>query len=483
MRGWRRRRRRLGTRTALAAATRAQLMQKPFAQVVLHFGADKTGSSSIQSFLDRTRETLLLEQGIAYAPGIRHGRLGSRFTTDPMRYILNREEGVRDPETIRAADDAYVAGFERWLAGVGGARVMALSYEGFLDMDATGLERLRAFCAELADDVDVLIYVRPPLSYARSAISQRVRTGRPAWPAGDPPVRRYRDRLQPIVATFGKGRTHVRRFARENLAGGDVVSDFCRLLGVDGEALKRVGGPPAQLNASLSELAAMVGEALREQLESAGYRLPPADFESRFGDLLARIEGRPILLEAEQAAAVLREHSVHGQYLRDEFGLELPEEVSSHMGTEPPPEVERALSTSLARDIADTFLTQQRVSCAAGTVSCDNPPRELSAGARVTLPVVLHNYSSQEWLALGPHPVRLSYHWLTGGAALHLWDGLRSDLPVARLPAGGSIAMTARVEAPPERGSFVLQLVALQEGRSWLDAKGFTAASYAMEVV
>jgi hypothetical protein len=458
-------------------------MQKPFARVVLHFGADKTGSSSIQSFLDRRREPLLREHGIAYAPGVRHGRLGSGFGANPTHYVLNHEDGVRDPAAIAAADRAYLAAFERWCAGVGGARTLVISYEGFLDLDATGLERLRAFSDDLADTVEVLLYVRPPLSYARSAISQRLRMGRPAWPAGDPPIRRYRDRLKPIVATFGKGRLHVRRFAPTDLADGDVVVDFCRFLGLDAGALKRLGGPPPRANESLSELAAVFGEALREHLERAGYRFPPADFASRFGDLLARVEGRPIHLDASQAAAVLREHEVHGHYLRDEFGLELPEDVSSHLSSDRLPDAERTLAGSLARLFADMFVTLQRVDCAAGTVACENPPRELPAGATVGLPVVLHNHSSQEWLALGPNPVRLSYHWLTGGGEVLRWEGLRSDLPLARLPAGGSIAMTARVEAPIERGRFVLQLVALQEGCSWLDAKGFTAAEYVIAVV
>jgi hypothetical protein len=455
---------------------------RPFSRAILHFGADKTGSRSIQAYLDRYRDGLLRLYGVGYPPGRRHARLGSASSTDPARFILNFEDGLSDPGAIAAADGAWLDAFESWLRESGGGRTLVLSYEGFLDVDAAGLVRLRQHAERLAEMVTVVVYVRPPLSYARSALSQRVRTGRPAWRDDDPPVRPHAELLGRVVEAFGHSHLEVRPFLPERLAGGDVVLDFCTILGLDAAALARLGPLPRRLNESLGEIGLACGEALRETLEAAGWRLPPSLFEDRFGARLATMGGEPLRLVTAQIEAVLRAHAPHGVYLRERFGIELAEDPEQHLRRDSPPAPQLAAAAAEGRRLAAEFLARRRLDDALGSLACPEPPRRLAPGETAVLRVALRNGSTRQWLALGPTPVRMSYHWWSTRRSLVEWDGRRSDLPVPRLGPGESVELTALVEAPRQPGDYLLQLVPLQEGCAWLDESGFTPAEYPVTV-
>src|SRR5262245_29205896 len=106
-------------------------MRKKFQNVFLHFGADKTGSTSIQVALYRARKKLLASGTLAYPPGDSHWQLGSYMSSRPERYICNVLRGNNNPDELRSADAEAFESLNRWLEDAPSCRTLVLSYEGF----------------------------------------------------------------------------------------------------------------------------------------------------------------------------------------------------------------------------------------------------------------------------------------------------------------------------------------------------------------
>jgi hypothetical protein len=216
------------------------LIGKKFKRVVLHFGADKTGSTAIQKAFDLTRQTLLESGVLAYPPGEWHAQLGSYFCDNPLNYIFNIQVGSTDIEVIRNSDRRYFQKLQDWLNRVPVCETLLFSYEGFVDLDESSLENLKTFCEKFAETVSVMLYVRPPLAYAVSAISQRVKQGLSTWPVGNPPISAYKNFFEKTTAVFGKENICVRVFAPDVLKNGDVVADFCEVLGIPYKLVEKI---------------------------------------------------------------------------------------------------------------------------------------------------------------------------------------------------------------------------------------------------
>ncbi|VFN04845.1 MAG: hypothetical protein BECKG1743D_GA0114223_112121 [Candidatus Kentron sp. G] len=152
-----------------------------FRRAILHIGGDKTGSTSLQGALDRGRQMLLATGCIAYPPGWRrqvtHAKLGSYFSTEPEKYAFNKWQGLTDRALIRQSDRKYFASLCEWLRQAPACESLVFSSEGFPYLDEEALNGFKQFILQWADEVSVLVYVRPPLSYAVSGLSQRAKMG------------------------------------------------------------------------------------------------------------------------------------------------------------------------------------------------------------------------------------------------------------------------------------------------------------------
>jgi len=93
-------------------------------------------------------------------------------------------------------------------------------------------------------------------------------------------------------------------------------------------------------------------------------------------------------------------------------------------------------------------------------------PERLRAASEVAVEVVLTNTSETLWPAVGPNPVRLTYHWLTEQGEMAVHDGLRTSLG-NDLAHGTSVALKACVLAPLNPGTYLLQWDLVQEDVTW----------------
>jgi hypothetical protein len=95
------------------------------------------------------------------------------------------------------------------------------------------------------------------------------------------------------------------------------------------------------------------------------------------------------------------------------------------------------------------------------------------AGSTSSIEIKLRNSGTVTWPAGGANPVRLSYHWLSGGAVL-TWEGLRTALP-KDIAAGESVTVQLAVMPPERAGTYTLRVELVQEGVAWSSDLGVTA--------
>lgn len=210
-------------------------------RVLLHIGLEKTGSTSIQFALARSRERLAAA-GRLYprsAGRFSHVKLYCYASQGPLDEIKG-QLGLRGPEELAA----FRAGLERELAeeaARSGAGELLLSNEHCSSrlLQAEELARLKALLDGLGDETRVLVYLRPQWDLLASHYSTYVKTGgtRPLEFPGEKALAGqydFRAVIERWQAVFGAEAVTVRRYAAEGAAGGDTLDDFAAVAGLEG---------------------------------------------------------------------------------------------------------------------------------------------------------------------------------------------------------------------------------------------------------
>ena len=118
------------------------------------------------------------------------------------------------------------------------------------------------------------------------------------------------------------------------------------------------------------------------------------------------------------------------------------------------------------------------------SISIKEWPRELPTGKMANVSVDLINGSAQTLLSLGPHPIRLSYHWFAVEKDRTIvFEGIRTSIPFGILP-GETGRIDVQLQAPKIRGLFLLNLTMVQEGCFWFETKpGFAPPEIPIRIV
>ncbi|MFC2970477.1 hypothetical protein [Acidimangrovimonas pyrenivorans] len=189
----------------------------------------KTGSSSIQQTFSGFKP-----EGYCYfdwkTPN--HSPLFALLFHEPVE-SYHRFSGNAEPRQQLLAEraqwrDKLIAFIEenRGATQVFSAEDISGRYEG-------AVAAMRDFFAEYYDEIEVIAYVRPPISYMQSGFQQMVKGGgldvlepRRLWP-------NYRGRFEKLERVFGADRVRFRKFGKDSLVGGDVVTDFAAAVGAE----------------------------------------------------------------------------------------------------------------------------------------------------------------------------------------------------------------------------------------------------------
>lgn len=187
------------------------------AQVFLHVGLNKTGTSSLQDFMAMNAELLLAREGVLYPKA---GRVGAAHHGVTERLKGHAPAGQPDvlqalAEEIRHADKVVIT--SESLHGIGPKPLAALA------------ETLKGH------EVRVVFYLREHVAYLASWYQQNVQASQSSM--GFETFCHYNHKplhkvVQPWAQQFGVGQVTARLYDRAVLAGGDIVQDFAQVLGL-----------------------------------------------------------------------------------------------------------------------------------------------------------------------------------------------------------------------------------------------------------
>jgi hypothetical protein len=233
---------------------------------VLHIGSGKTGTSSIQHLLSKSRERLA-ERGTLFpqSPGLgRHVQLGLFIRPDAeLGKLINwHKQEFSSPADFR---EDFQGRLFAEIDSSGLTRVL-LSDEALYGCSVDALKRLRAFTDEIARSIRVVVYLRRQDDHVCSRYQQVVKTGE---------VRRLAERLEQVnyKKTYDyHGRLEtwrrliepnefvVRPFESERFVAGSLYQDFFEAAGLGpwSDDLETAGPLNESLDAEAVELLRIV---------------------------------------------------------------------------------------------------------------------------------------------------------------------------------------------------------------------------------
>lgn len=214
-------------------------------KLILHIGTPKTGTTSIQHYLNKNRLKLTLNRiyvplSVMTAPG-NHRWIPviaynndhvDGFTKKRFKNKKDREEKINDLKYRFATEckDAVSAGKCDTL-------ILTSEHCHARLREEEEIERLYNFFKDIFDEIKIVIYIRDPLKMAVSRFSEGIKSGNLTRHLPAPTERNFDKHLCNHAhyidlwsRCFRGTEILVRRFERNLLVGGDVVTDFCSSL-------------------------------------------------------------------------------------------------------------------------------------------------------------------------------------------------------------------------------------------------------------
>lgn len=275
----------------------------------LHLGSPKAGSSSIQESF----------QGFD-SPGTRYAKLRksnhgatlvSAFSEEPESYFEFRNSNLAGPELARyCAESRRLVDEEAKLD----KDVIFSSESVPSHIGAEGLFNLVRYMRDNADRVRAIIYIRPMASLLPSMLQQRVKSGLRKFILPSPD---YRKTYAPILELFERGDVQFVRFDRDDLIGGDVVTDFASRIGVEAPEIAKF------VNASLTREA--VAKILAFNRNTSPHIPRPLSAKVR-GALAQRLRGfgsTPFEIHHDLVRSHLDQNAADIAWAEAEFGFDV----------------------------------------------------------------------------------------------------------------------------------------------------------------
>ena len=296
--------------------------------LILHIGIEKTGSSSIQTFLFENREAL---EKAGYGYIYTKGRVDQR---DLAVAFMKRSKSdaytkthMIEGEEVRSA---FCERVKQQLAGEVeslrnmGIHTCIISSEHLNSRikDDNQLQALGSYLQSMFDEVRVIAYVRDQRKKLPSQFCTNIKTGATLSfsQAFDKYLSGERDfydkSFQRWENVFGREALRLQLFERKCFYGGDLIQDFLNLSGIElgQKDLKQL---KAAANISLSKIAC-------EILRIVNFLLPRNSLRSvavreRLIKRLSHLPGRPWSLSSEQSEMIKKKYQDSNEELRKKY--------------------------------------------------------------------------------------------------------------------------------------------------------------------
>jgi hypothetical protein len=195
----------------------------------LHIGMHKTGTTSLQANLRRIEATR--EWQYICIGGKQHMNtpFHAMFATNPFHYHWFHKQGI-SPEAL-AEKGANLRERLTEAISTSTSETIIMSAEALPLVDKAGIQRIKEFLDPLFDEIRVIGYVRPPVSYKISIFQEMVKGGRSTLEL-DKIKLNYRRKFEKFDQVFGRENVILRKFDPASFADGCTVSDFFATIGL-----------------------------------------------------------------------------------------------------------------------------------------------------------------------------------------------------------------------------------------------------------
>ncbi|NJC88672.1 MAG: hypothetical protein FIB02_09110 [Desulfuromonas sp.] len=317
---------------------------------IIHIGMHKTGSTSIQNYLDSVKNRKFVYAKIGKSAN--HSlAIYSIFSSNPEGHPIHKASKI-SASALQAYIAEMKANFEQAISSSRN-RTLLISGEDISVISPEALKRFYEYLQMHFDVIEVVGYVRPPAEFMASAFQERVKGGLVAGFNLDREYCNYQSTFKKIDNTFGRRHVHLWKFDAGTFPDGCVVKDFCSRLGVALPAKKTV-----RWNESLSRQEVALLYTYRNRLgKRYAYNPLPAQEGEQLVKLLAGVRHdrfrfspdllRPILDKNRDDIAWM-EDRLGGASLRENLEGHSPGEVRDEQDLlQPDPDVVRAILARL----------------------------------------------------------------------------------------------------------------------------------------
>lgn len=224
-------------------------------RALLHIGTEKTGTTSVQNFLLGNRAALGA-RGILIPASLgekSHRRLPFMASHPDHIDEFTRQNRLLNREKRDAARAEFRAAFETELQGSPHERCIMLSEHLHSRLRSREeILALRDLLTPHFSDIRIVAYIRRQIDFATSLYSTGIKAGQTAQSIQLPHHSHsdYRALAMTWGGVFGLENLTLRLFERENLLGGNTVTDFCDVAGIAPDGLET----PPSANISLDRL-------------------------------------------------------------------------------------------------------------------------------------------------------------------------------------------------------------------------------------
>ena len=210
--------------------------------IFLHIGMGKTGTTSIQTFLE-INAAALATCGIITPTTLarrNHRRLTMYALDDGVVDNLRRAKRMTTPESVRVFRERLAASFSAEAATWRSSQTIVMTSEQMTRLRSVEeVSRLKSLIGLAGhEDIRVILYVRRQDLAHISIYSQWIKGGldvpfRPEIQGAHKSTLYYDRFIAPWAQVFGSGALIVRPFEPSSLKNADAVDDFMSVLGVD----------------------------------------------------------------------------------------------------------------------------------------------------------------------------------------------------------------------------------------------------------
>jgi len=322
----------------------------------LHIGTGKTGTTSIQTFLEENRDALRRAGTVVpKSPGRRnHRKLTMYALNDDVIENSRRSKGLVTLDRIESFRKQFLEDFRTEARSWKGSENVVLTSEQMTRLRREGeLERLKALLDIAGRPIKVIVYLRRQDLYFISEYSQLIKGGLtlPLSVEGarvNLAIYDYRKLLSTWARTFGQASLIVRAFEPQQLKNSDVLDDFMSIIGFEGlQAFTRPGVRNQSLDAHTVEFLRSINPSVPRWIDGR-----PNPARAGLVEFLEEISSGPKLRLARQQAAKFLETfqpsnaEVARTYLGREDGVLFRRSPGDDGGVDPSLSAEQAVEIS-----------------------------------------------------------------------------------------------------------------------------------------